>query len=80
MYGDIYCTDLNVEIKFLPRTLWKNPKLEPQNPGSGLIGLREVAYPFDQEKFLKEFSLARTLVHNCPRAVFLCVIFDQCIK
>ena len=42
--------------------------------------MREIVYPFDQEKFPGEFCFARTLVHNRSKAVFIYVTFDLCIK
>ena len=48
------------------RTLWKNPKPEPQKPSPGFI----VHLP-DQEKFPGDFCIARTLVHARSKAVFV---------
>ena len=38
-------------------------KPEPQNPGSSLIVLCKIVYPFDQEKFSREISLL-THIYN----------------
>ena len=42
--------------------------------------MREIVYPFDQEKLPGEFCFAGTLVHNRSKAVFIYVTFDLCIK
>ena len=38
-------------------------KPEPQNPGSSLIALCKIVYPFNQEKFSREISLL-THIYN----------------
>ena len=41
----------------------EDSKPEPQNPGSSLIVLCKIVYPFDQEKFSREISLPAHSYH-----------------